>query len=315
MNVTSETSVPTAGRVLVTHPSAELYGSDRVLLDTVEQLVRRGWSVTTTLPGRGPLIERLEQAGSRVVVCDSPVLRKSALRPRGLVSLAGLAFRSVPPGLRLLRSTRPDVVYVSTVTVPLWMVLAKLTRRPLVCHVHEAETGAHRVLRVAMALPLLMCDRIVANSAFSRDVLARALGRLRGRTEVVSNPVPGPPTPLPTRPTLEGGAHVLYMGRLSPRKGPQFAVAAVDELVRAGRDVDLVLLGSVFDGYEWFEAELRDEIARRDLGDRVELLGFRPDIWPVVAAADIVVVPSVADEPFGNTAVEAVLAARPVVVS
>ncbi|HKY14081.1 MAG TPA: glycosyltransferase, partial [Microthrixaceae bacterium] len=46
-----------------------------------------------------------------------------------------------------------------------------------------------------------------------------------------------------------------------------------------------------------------------------ELLGFRPDIWPVVAAADIVVVPSVADEPFGNTAVEAVLAARPVVVS
>jgi glycosyltransferase involved in cell wall biosynthesis len=34
-----------------------------------------------------------------------------------------------------------------------------------------------------------------------------------------------------------------------------------------------------------------------------------------MAQADVVVVPSLADEPFGNTAVEALLAARPVIVS
>jgi len=49
--------------------------------------------------------------------------------------------------------------------------------------------------------------------------------------------------------------------------------------------------------------------------DRVEFLGFRDDIWPELAASDIVLVPSQVDEPFGNTAVEAMLAARPLVVS
>jgi glycosyltransferase involved in cell wall biosynthesis len=47
----------------------------------------------------------------------------------------------------------------------------------------------------------------------------------------------------------------------------------------------------------------------------VTFLGFRPDIWPVLRDADVVLVPSVLDESFGNAAVEAVLAARPTVVS
>ena len=43
--------------------------------------------------------------------------------------------------------------------------------------------------------------------------------------------------------------------------------------------------------------------------------GFTDDVWAHLAAADLVLVPSQGDEPFGNTAVEAMLAARPVVVS
>jgi len=38
-------------------------------------------------------------------------------------------------------------------------------------------------------------------------------------------------------------------------------------------------------------------------------------VWGALADADVVLIPSQLDEPFGNTAVEAVLAARPVVVS
>lgn len=47
----------------------------------------------------------------------------------------------------------------------------------------------------------------------------------------------------------------------------------------------------------------------------MRFIGFDPDIWSHLAHADIILVPSVADEPFGNTAVEAMLAQRPLVVS
>ena len=54
---------------------------------------------------------------------------------------------------------------------------------------------------------------------------------------------------------------------------------------------------------------------RAGLSSRVEFTGFVPDVWPVLQQADVVLVPSVLDESFGNTAVEAVMAGRPVVVS
>jgi len=77
----------------------------------------------------------------------------------------------------------------------------------------------------------------------------------------------------------------------------------------------LGLLGSVFPGYEWFETELREQVGTLRLESAVEFIGFDPDIWAHLAAADIICVPSTADEPFGNTAVEAMLAQRPVIVS
>jgi glycosyltransferase involved in cell wall biosynthesis len=160
-----------------------------------------------------------------------------------------------------------------------------------------------------------MADAVVVNSRFSLEVLTDVAPGLEGRSTVVYNGVPGPAAVVPPRETLDGPVRLLFIGRLSPRKGPQVALAALRELTARGVDARLVLLGSVFAGYEWFEAELRATVAADGLGDRVDFLGFQPDIWPVVAAADIVLIPSVLDEPFGNTAVEAVLAARPLVVS
>lgn len=303
------------GCVLVAHPGAELYGSDRVMVETVDALVRDGRRVTVALPGPGPLHDRVRAVGGEPVICPSPVLRKEALRPKGFVRLVADTVTAVRPGLELIRGTGAEVVYVSTVTVPLWFVLAALLRRPTICHLHEAETGVPKVVQTLLALPLLLCRRIVSNSDFSRSVLTSAVGRLDARCVVVPNPVPGPPTRTPSREVLTDPVRLLYVGRLSPRKGPQVAVDAVSKLVGEGRDLAFDLLGSVFTGYEWFEAELRDRVARDGLADRVRFLGFRPDVWPELARVDVVVAPSLADEPFGNTAVEAILAARPVVVS
>ncbi|MGB3411605.1 MAG: glycosyltransferase [Microthrixaceae bacterium] len=300
---------------LLAHPGAELYGSDRVFLDSAKALARRGWTVTVTLPGDGPLSEILAREGIHVVVCRTPVLRKSALRPLGMVRLIADAISSAPQGLALLRRKRPDVVYISTVIIPLWSLLAWILRIPVVCHVHEAETEPPKPLRTLLALPLLTTSRIVTNSEFSRATLLDSLPRLVSRTEVIPNPVIGPPKVTPARADLAGRVNLLFIGRLSPRKGPDVAIRSLAILRGNGVDARLSLLGSVFEGYEWFEKDLHDQVGRLRLTDHVRFLGFAEDVWSTVKGADIVVVPSVADEPFGNTAVEAVLAARPVVAS
>ena len=131
---------------------------------------------------------------------------------------------------------------------------------------------------------------------------------------MLPNSVRGPADIEPTGSALEGGVRLLYIGRLSPGRGHRWP-----SLPRAcsppGYSLRARAPGSVFPGYEWFAQELQDTVHEAGLSDAVRFAGFEPDVWPRVGWADVVLVPSTVDEPFGNTAVEAVLAARPLVVS
>ena len=302
-------------RVLVAHPGAELYGSDRVVLESVVAMVNAGATVEVTVPETGPLIEELEHAGATVVVEPALVLRKSMMRPSNWPSAIVLAIRAIAAARRLLRR-HPGLVYVNTITLPLWPVLARVRAVPTLTHIHEAEGGASRLLLRALYLPQLCANATVANSDFSRSIAARAYRSLARRTHVIYNGVPGPVSATPARISLEGSpVHLAYVGRLSPRKGTDLVISAAAELVDDGVDLDVDLLGDAFTGYEWYSDELHEAVARRGLDSRVHFLGFRDDVWATLELADIVVIPSRIGEPFGNTAVEAVLASRPLIVS
>jgi glycosyltransferase involved in cell wall biosynthesis len=286
-----------------------------MLVESVRALVASGAAVTVALPGEGPLAPALRAVGAEVSVVPTVVLRKAFLSPRGLLSLAALCARTLPGMAHVLRRTGADVVLVNTVTIPLWPLLARVTGRRVVGHVHEAEEGVPRLLGLALDGPLLACERVLVNSRAAQRAVAAVLPRLAGRTGVVYNGVPGPAHPLaPPRQELAGTVRLVLVGRLAPRKGTDVAVAALAELVARGHDATLDLVGEVFPGYEWFEEQLRATASEHGIADRVRFRGFRSDPWDSLAEADVALVPSRA-EPFGNVAVEAGLAGRPVVAS
>lgn len=301
--------------ILVAHPGSELYGSDRVLLESVSGLLSDGWDVLVTVPADGPLIAELRRRGARVELCPAPVVRKSVLRPRGLVRFAATTLRGLRRGGGLLRRERPAAVFVNTVTIPLWIGLARLARVPVVVHVHEGEATASPFVKKVLAAPLLLAQTVIANSTFSADVLRSAFPSLGRRTTVVYNAVPGPEHRLPARAAIVGDLRVTYIGRLSPRKGVDVAIDAIAELERRGVPARLDLVGAVFPGYEWYERDLRRQVDEKRLRSRVSFVGFQPSVWDYLSAGDVVLVPSVADEPFGNTAVEGILSGRPVIAS
>ena len=301
--------------VLLAHPSAELYGSDRVLLESVSALVEAGWHVVVTVPTQGPLLAELSARGAKVVQCRTPVLRKSALRPWGMVRLMGTTIAGVGAGFRILRRERPRAIYVSTMTIPLWSLLGRMLRIPVLIHVHEGEASASRLIRSALTLPLFLSQKIVANSRFSAGVLTTVFPRLEARTSVVYNGIPGPPTPTPAREHLTKPIVVTYLGRLSPRKGVDVAIDALALLAERGVNAELDVVGAIFPGYEWYEQQLHDQVKNRQLGNHVRFHGFQNSVWDLLTAGDVVVVPSRTDEPFGDTAVEAILGGRPVIAS
>jgi len=243
------------------------------------------------------------------------VLRKSLLYPAAFLRLLVKAARDLGTSLRFLREVNPDVVYVSTVTIPLWILAARLSRRRSLCHVHEAEGSAPAPVRWLLALPLLFADSIVTNSEYSKGVLTSSIPRLAARTTTIYNGVPGPTAVTMARRSVTDGLRIVYVGRLSPRKGVDLLLTAMRSLKERGIPAHLSLVGAVYPGYEWYEMQLRDAIEQGGIQDDVSFTGFVPAVWDALREADVAVVPSRLDEPFGNAAVEAVLAARPVIVS
>ncbi|MDF1487564.1 glycosyltransferase family 4 protein [Tessaracoccus caeni] len=284
-------------------------------IESVKALVGAGYRVIVTVPGPGPLIQMMTDIGATVVEQPTPIVRRGLLSPKGLLQLIGETVSSWGPMLRLITHTNAGTVLVNTVTPPLWFVVGRFARRSVVCHVHEAESKTSVLLRKALYVPLVLCQRVVVNSRFTLEVLAQAASAAAKKARIVHNAVPGPAEVVPPRPDLKGPVRIVYVGRLSHRKGPHVLVEAAGHLRDRGRDIALELVGAVFPGNEGYESELRDRVSALGLDEAVTFTGFQPTVWGALARSDIAVMPSVSDESFGNAAVEAALAARPLIAA
>lgn len=298
-------------RILVAHPVPGLYGADRMMLTVMQVLHDAGAEVTFVVPETGPLLPYVERAGITTRLLSFPVLRKALLRPLPLLRLAVTTPWHLYRIWRMIRLTEPDLIYVNTITLPHWLVAARLARVPAICHVREAEAGMRPALARLLLAPLRLAAVVVTNSADTGGWLSEHRPRLTDRVRVIYNgfdfgsaAAAGPGEP----------GRLVVVGRLSPRKGQDVALEAMALLVAQGRDVRLHLVGDVFRGYEWYEDQLRADIVRLGLSTRVFLDGFCVDPTASYRAAEIVLVPSRL-EPFGNVAVEAMALGRPVVAT
>jgi glycosyltransferase involved in cell wall biosynthesis len=136
--------------------------------------------------------------------------------------------------------------------------------------------------------------RIVAVSASAGERWRGILGR---EIAVIPNGVPGAaPSPRAT------GGYALIAGRISAEKGTAVALRAARDLGLRAR-----VAGEIYDR-SYFEREVAPLLGE---GELVGTLA-RDQLWQLMAAADVVLMPITWDEPFGLVAAEAQLAGCPV---
>jgi glycosyltransferase involved in cell wall biosynthesis len=304
-------------RILIAHPSVDLYGSDRMLLRSASALRRNGGRVLVTVPIHGPLVDELVATGIRADACPAPVLRKGSRSFLGLLSLGWLSLASLPRQWRLLRTFRPDVVYVNTLTLPTWLLVGRLYGARVVCHVREAESDAGRTMRLALTAPLRLAHVVLCNSKATETFVVGGSGMLARRCRVIYNglPIPEVVDPVARNRPVQRDPSLILVGRLSPRKGQDIAVRALALLRDRGLAADLHFFGDAYAGYAWYVDSLQDLAEDLQVAERVHFHGFvSSSPGAIYQSHDIALVPSRV-EPFGNVAVEALGAGIPVVAS
>ncbi|WP_131106065.1 glycosyltransferase family 4 protein [Ornithinimicrobium sufpigmenti] len=300
--------------ILIANPSADVYGSDLQMLESVTALIQAGYEVVVTTPTAGPLVDQLVARGATVEHLHYPVLRKAQASVGGILRLGWEGARSSVHLARHLRRRRPAWVYVNTVTLPWWILGARLARVPVACHVHEAERREPLPMRLALYAPLLAAHRCLANSRATLQTLVETVPPLGRRAHLIYNGVPGPTGDPGGAPVPSRSFRVALVARLSPRKGVDIALEAVGLVRQAGHDVRLIVCGTPFAGYEWFEEQLRRRAEAEDLRGAVTFAGYVSPVWPVLRDAHAVLATSLG-ESLGNAVIEAQLSGRPVIAS
>ena len=233
------------------------------------------------------------------------------------------SLRAVPDHWRIVAGLRralqqADVVYVHTYKELVLATVARSldrTRRPaIVWHCHGLDGAPPFAKTFARG-----CRCVIAISGFVAGTLA-GMGLPPEQIRTVVNAIDfdrvrasaaiPPASPLPRR--VAPGIVLLPAASLRPVKG----MHALLQAAKLVPDAQVWLTGDTHDpAAAQYVSQLLAIASSPELTGRVHFLGFRPDIYSVMQAADIVCVPSTYLEGFGLVAAEAMCLGKPVIVS
>ena len=314
------TSVPTAPlayrrlRVLFVNHTSDFSGAEVAMLRLVASLPA-SVEAAVACPPEGRLAEVLDARG-----VERHALPGTALSfrlhpvdtPRRVADLA----RSTRIVGTLARRVGADVIHANGTRAGLIAAPPARAHRapPLVVQLHDRlpQGPLGRVTRLALARG---AERVIAVSRATADAFDAGLGRSVARVVYISYDHerfrPGLHDPAEVRRSLglPPGAPLLgEVAQITPWKGQLVAIDAFAHVAACHPDARLVIVGSVaFASRRWDNAgyleQLRERVRALGLEERVCFLGQRGDVPAIMAALDLLLLPSW-EEPFGTVVLE-----------
>ena len=221
---------------------------------------------------------------------------------------------------RFADSEQFDVIHAHDwMTYPAGMAAAATSGKPLLVHVHSTEfdrsgENINQIVYDVERQGMHAADRVIAVSHFTRDIITGRYGVPPEKVAVVHNgvePDSGPLQELPHPRLAKGDKIVLFLGRITMQKGPEYFLAAAKKVLGVMDNVKFIMAGT---GDMMVRTiELAAELG---IGHRVLFAGFLKggDVRRAYQMADLYVMPSVS-EPFGIAPLEAAQQDVPVLIS
>lgn len=199
-------------------------------------------------------------------------------------------------------------------TFPAGMAIRERTGRPLVVHVHslsydragpESRGWIFDIEKSGMEA----ADVVIPVSDYTGTIVTGHYGIDPAKVIPISNGAE-PVTPYRTEKPFPEKL-VLFLGRLTAQKGPEFFLQIAARVLRENRNVRFVMAGT---GEKL--KELIESGAYHDVGDRFHFTGFldKQKVNELLSMTDVYCMPSVS-EPFGLSALEAAQYGIPAVIS
>ena len=211
-----------------------------------------------------------------------------------------------------------DIVHAHDwMTYPAGIAVSAMSGKPLIVHVHSTEfdrSGEHvnQMIYDIEREGMHRADKVIAVSYYTRNIIISRYGVSGDKVEVIYNGVEhNGAWSLGGTGIKKNEKIVLFLGRITMQKGPEYFLQAAKKVLEVMDDVKFVMAGS---GDMMYRAiELAAELG---IGQKVLFTGFLrgEDVRKIYEMADLYVMPSVS-EPFGIAPLEALNYDVPVIIS
>lgn len=188
---------------------------------------------------------------------------------------------------------------------------------PYVCSIHN---------EIQTVLPIQSCDKILAVSNYIRNFLIHKKHINSKKIEVVNIAV-NCEFYKPQLETIEAKKLLgyetynllLFVGRKCPEKGPQILIDSLPEILKIFPKTIAVMIGpdSFIDSNNTFSQHLKRHAKKLGVEKNIVFEGFASNEYLrlLYNAADMLIFPSIWQEPFGKVILEAMCYEKPVVAS
>ena len=306
---------------LETEPSSLLGGQELNLYEICQHLAKQNHQITLVYLREGNLVEKYQEFAENII----QIRRYSASRKR-IPELLTFLLDGVGDIKKI--STRSDsIVFCNDFSsVFFGHVLASLSKTSLVQHIQLPAYPFKLKWRPGMD----RVDRFIAVSQATKESWVK-LGVSADKISVVYNgtdvekfaPAPDYQATRQALSLHKDIAIISFAARLNPAKGLEVLLKAFAAATQAGMKAHLLVIGTpqldvIEDSPEArikYQESLKQLIETLKIHELVAFLGRRTDLPLLFQASDVVVVPSVWDEPFPRVGIEALACGTPLLAS
>jgi glycosyltransferase involved in cell wall biosynthesis len=301
--------------LFLSHASDLDGGAEKALLEMLTYLAKKGRSLHVIVGAEGKLSQELTKLGIPFTVItlywwvhsgsdDSPF---NYQHPD----------QSQNPLLRvveIIKSLQPQLCVTNTVVAPWLAYASSITEIKHVWLVHELIPHSLKLDYGISPEQIIrnmdqLSDAVFFNSKYAAGYYTEKFHNNK-HPHIVYPGGSFPPPEVITSPFRQDAFKLVAVGQIKPQKGQFDAIKAMKQLVDAGKDVQLVVVGA-FENTEYVQ-EITSYIGKWKLRDNVILTGYQKNPSSYVTLADAGLM-CATNEAFGRVTVEAMLLGKPVI--
>lgn len=301
--------------------TSHLIGGGQQMSLVIANMLKERYNVKFLIPQKGPLSNRLDGEGMQYICFGNQILPIGAKRKTDIFKYGWMSIKSIIKFLKSCWINKPDIIYVpGPAALPWGVICGILIRRPVIWHLHHIfeDAGTTKLLNFfsnwSSIKTIISVSNCVGGQLTSEKIKAKLV--------TMYNPVDrikykaGKASKIYEEISLTPGQQIMigHVGILQKSKRQEFIIQVVAEILKRGYSVHALLVGSARTETIEYENKLKKLVEDLNLKGNIHFMGQRQDVADILAAVDVVVIPSVV-EGLPLVGLEALAAGKPIVCS